>query len=131
MRVCPKCGFVDPPYWKHCKWSYYIDDCSFENFQMLYPELAKELLKNRLAEDKYYAYRTQKKPKGLPQWVQRKAKIDMTLGWKDLVERFPHLHLKGLKTKLAFPSTHGRYCDFHLHWQLLHPSQSKLFEDSK
>jgi len=41
-------------------------------------------------EDEFYLYRKTKMDKGetKPRWVQRKAKIDVTIGWKDLCERF-------------------------------------------
>jgi len=56
MRVCPKCGFVDPPQWKHSKYSYWIDNIRLEDFRELYPELAKELEANKTAKDKDYVY---------------------------------------------------------------------------
>ncbi len=78
MRVCPKCGFIDPPHWKHCKFSYHIDSIDFESFEMLYPKLAKNLKKGGdITEDKDYYYRLTKKSKA---FVHRKAKIEWTEG---------------------------------------------------
>ena len=74
MRVCPKCGFIDPPHWKHCKWSYYIDGITFENFKLLYPNLGLKLKRPKdITEDKDFVYRLTKT--GLV--VERKAKIDL------------------------------------------------------
>ena len=84
MRVCPKCGYIDPPHWKHVKYSYWIDSCSLENFKILHPTLAKRLKKaGAIVEDKLYIYRLVRNG----DWVERKAKIDFVGGgWSDLTE---------------------------------------------
>ena len=72
MRVCPKCGYQDPPYWRHSKHSYWIDFTEYENFALLHPELAKKLEAGKNVEDELYVYhRTRSGIK-----VERKAKID-------------------------------------------------------
>jgi len=128
MRVCHKCGAVDPPEWKHVKWSYYIDACSFENFEMLYPNLAKTLLKEGTASDKHYAYRVTLK-KEPPHWVERKAKIDFTMNWDDLCEKFPHINKKKLRKRIV--THHEGLKDFLRHWSKIHPNQTKLLQTKK
>lgn len=92
MRICPHCEYVDPLYWKHVKYSYYIDSCSFENFKLLKPELAKRLaLKHgSTIEDKHYVYRITKDG----YWIERKAKIDFidikNKNWRDGTEKSPY-----------------------------------------
>jgi len=87
MRVCHKCGYIEPAYWKHCRFSYWIDSISFENFKILHPNLAIKLKKGGdETEDKYYVYRRcLKKP-----FVHRKAKVDFFEGltWSDGTEKY-------------------------------------------
>ena len=112
MRVCPKCGYIDPPEWKHTRYSYWIDDCSFENFKILFPDLAKIIkCKGSQIDDKYYVYRHTLSKEG---WVERKAKIDFVgKGWSDGTERYISPWGEGKK----------RF--------RLHPNQKKLFEEKK
>ena len=129
MRVCPCCGYQDPRYWKHAKWSYHIDTCSWETFKTEYPELAKNLQKGgpcSITEDKDFVYRITKTMMA----VQRKAKADFghftTI--KDLdfqhdgeeYERFNHLYLKkkSLLKSAESPTL----------WQRFHPNQTRLME---
>ena len=73
MRVCPNCGFVDPPFWKW--YSYYrpnIDICRFEDFKQEYPKLAEEIEQTRFTEDALYKYRLNRKRN----IVERISKID-------------------------------------------------------
>jgi hypothetical protein len=119
MRVCPCCGFIDPPEWKHCKYSYHIDIISRENFGLLYPELAKALKKGGdITEDKNYFYRLVKSC----QVVQRKAKIEWTeqnpFG-AEKYEKFDH------KTNYKYKSSLDLE-DFRSHWLKLAPNQAKL-----
>lgn len=72
MRVCPKCGHVDPPEWRHMRWSYWIDFCTMEDFQRLKPILAERLNNGeKLVEDEYYVYRLSRS-----HVVHRKALVD-------------------------------------------------------
>jgi len=76
MRVCPKCKYVDPAQWRHLRFSYWVDFCTFEDFQQLKSELAKRLLDGeKLVEDELCVYRLSGR-KGYPRMVHRKAKID-------------------------------------------------------
>jgi len=63
MRVCPKCGFHDPPEWKNLHFQLYHEYITFEDFQQLYPTLAERLLEIQKAAgtkniifDEYTAY---------------------------------------------------------------------------
>ena len=74
MRKCPKCGYEDPRYWKHSKYSFHVDFCSFENFRLFMPQLAKKLDKGgKIVSDEFYYYRLTK----TSQVVQRIAKTDV------------------------------------------------------
>ena len=121
MRVCPKCGYIDPPEWKHCKYSYHIDNISFDNFKQLYPELAKNFKRGGdLTEDKDYVYRLTK----TELFVSRKAKIEWT-NFQDnpfgaeKYERFFH------------GSPMAKKPDYHedrKNWNKWHPNQRRLLE---
>ena len=114
MRVCPKCGYVDPPEWKHHRWSYWIDICHIEEFKVLQLELANRLLKGeKLVEDKNYIYRLYAKGR---QFVQRKALIDYGYQWEPPME--PVNHKSPFKSKPPH---------FRKHWKL-DPNQKKLLE---
>lgn len=78
MRVCPKCGFIDPPEWRHSKYSYWIDFCEVEHFREMHPTLLENLLKGaKIVEDSNYVYRlTKNKAK-----VERKALVDYGYQW--------------------------------------------------
>lgn len=84
MRVCHRCGLIEHPAWKHVRYSYWIDSCSFENFLILHSDLAKELKQfGSETEDKYYIYRRTNDG----HWVERKAKVDcMHKKWNDGTE---------------------------------------------
>lgn len=117
MRVCPKCGYIDPPYWKHVKYSYYIDASSLENFKLLCPELAKRIAREKVVSDEHFIYRLCKKGT----WVERKAKVDFVgETWSDKCEK----HDGRLKWKRA-KDQH----DFYRDWQKEHPAQKKLVKE--
>lgn len=123
MRVCPCCGFIDPAYWKHVKFSYHIDSCSFEDFLREHAELAKNLRNGGdITEDKDYYYRLN----NVKTFVMRKAKIEWTDGKNpfgaEKYERFNHLkpsHQLGRKLKDDWPSYAFRKVS---------PSQKKLVD---
>jgi len=84
MRVCPKCGFVDPPEWRHSRYSYWIDFCKTEDFKCLEPEMAKELLNGKkTVEDKNYVYRMTKNGRR----IERKALVDYGYQWNIPMEK--------------------------------------------
>ncbi len=86
MRTCPKCGYVDPPYWRHSKYSYWIDQTEYENFENMHPELCP-LQHGELTEDENYVYRRMKKSG----YIERKAKVDYeTYGWYPEMEKVRH-----------------------------------------
>lgn len=122
MRVCTNCGYHDSDYWKHVKWSYYIDGCSLENFKILEPQLAFNLKKGGdITEDEHYLYRLTKKG----HIVLRKAKRDFADLSKrnfsdESFEKFDHYAKKKDWVQ-----------DIRPYWNRLHPSQKKLLEMTK
>jgi len=113
MRVCPKCKYVDPPEWRHSKFSYWIDFCLWEDFKKLKPELAKDLENHPMAviEDEDYLYRLTKNKSR----VHRKAKVDYGYQWQIPMEHHT-LH-----------PIHNIH-DYRKYWQLTHPNQRRLLE---
>ena len=126
MRVCPKCGYIDLAIWKHIPFSYYLDGCSYENFQIYYPKMAKQIV-NGIVEDKHYNYKLTRNKR----WVQRKAKIDYD--FKVDFERTPDTKggmtlLTRQKRNLAKRKDWGQGEDHRQHWARNHPNQAKLLE---
>jgi len=73
MRICPKCGYTDPPEWRHSKYSYWIDFCTWEDFKRLHPGLSEKLkCPGEKIEDENFVYRRNQNGR----YVERKAKID-------------------------------------------------------
>jgi len=57
MKICPKCGFVDPPEWRNLHFQLYTEYMKLEDFEQLYPQLAAQLKANPyIIFDKYNAY---------------------------------------------------------------------------
>lgn len=109
MRVCPKCGYIDPPEWRHSKYSYWIDWTELPHFKNLEPSLAEIIVKTGNTEDLNYIYRLMKHG----QSVERKAKIDYGNQWVVPMEKrkqIPH--------------------DFRKHWFELY-NQRRLLEMEK
>jgi hypothetical protein len=58
MRVCPNCGYVDPPEWRGDRYRWEKDYCTLEDFKRLHPDLAARLLAgHRVVCDEHFAYR--------------------------------------------------------------------------
>ena len=114
MRVCPKCGFVDPPEWKHSKYSYWIDNIRVEDFRRLSPTLAKILEAQGFGEDEYYIYRITKNKTR----IERKAKVDYGNQWTIPMEK-------------AHSGGKHDVRDFRKVWSRGHPKQRKLLEVSQ
>ena len=127
MRVCPKCKYVDSPYWKHTPFSYYIDQCVYENFQIDSPLLAAGLSKpNSHTEDEDYIYYRTKSG----QMVLRKAKVDIGVklsAWTDGCESGK----QGWKPGRSKLPDKQNIRDFAEHWLKHHPNQTKLLEAKK
>lgn len=109
MRVCPKCGYVDPPEWKHSKYSYWIDNCLFEDFKEMNPDLAKVLEVEGHTKDAHYVYRLTKNKRR----VERKAIVDYGEQWTIPMEKAYHKH---------------NFRDFRPCWMKIAPEQTKLLE---
>jgi len=43
MKVCPKCGYIDHPYWRHSRFDFNADYCRWEEFKTIHPKLAEKL----------------------------------------------------------------------------------------
>jgi len=123
MRVCPKCGYIDPAEWKHVTFSYYIDSCRLQEFQKLEPSLYTDICHKKIVEDSLYVYRLAKK--GI--YVNRKAKIDYGYSYADKTEKTPDtkgetMHLETLRAK------NKKHEDSRNQYEHFHPNQKKLFE---
>jgi len=111
MKVCPRCGFRDSPYWKPLFWKLYWEYMSLEDFEREYPELAEKLIarkdvKSKCVEgdfyyniqDSHYYYKIAGKtrvmvhrfPKGFESMVNRK-----------LFEKTPSERIKKENVKLS------------------------------
>ena len=104
MRVCPKCRYEDPIYWRHSRFSYWLDQTEYENFETMHPELCP-LKPTQMVEDELYVYRR------MGDRVERKAIIDYEVyGWREHMEKANHdIH------------------DFRKHWERL-PKLTEFFE---
>ena len=61
MRVCPKCGYVDPLQWKNLPMRLYGEYMTFEEFKELYPTIAEQLRQNpKIVFNEYNAYHLSK-----------------------------------------------------------------------
>lgn len=119
MRVCPKCGYCDPPHWKNVKYSYYIEAITAENFKLLHPKMSELIEKEVVVDDEYYCYRLTKNKR----WVERKAKVDfLELGnWTDGCEKH--------QAKIDWKQLgHKDWHFFHRDWDKIHPEQTKIDE---
>ena len=126
MRVCPKCGYIDPPEWKHIPFSYYLDGCAFEEFKLIKPNLASQII-NGLVDDDIYVYRLSKNKR----WVQRKAKIDYDAEFgRARFEKTPSTNggMNKLRKRSKFD---GQKRDIMISWFKLHPNQRRLLEICK
>jgi len=56
MRVCPKCRYKDPSYWKPSAFHPEINHTRSENFQAEFPELFQKLKIKGYIADGFYAY---------------------------------------------------------------------------
>ncbi len=91
MRECPKCGYVDPAYWRHPPFMPDVDYTHPEDFAIMHPDLAKKLLPKMVLEDPPYIYRRSlpSKKSGRPGWVYRV--------WKPIWDAFPGLTWKKMR----------------------------------
>jgi len=101
MRVCPKCGCVDPPFWKQCAFRQNISYCTLGDIEYWTPSLAKLLNKNSFVDDEFYAYHLTKGKR-----VERTAKVDNPT-WKTnwYIGTFERSIHNKLPSHLRTPST--------------------------
>ena len=43
MKICPKCGAIDNPYWRYSRFDYDAEYMEEEEFQREYPKIWKQL----------------------------------------------------------------------------------------
>ena len=73
MRVCPGCGYVDPPEWRQVPWKFDVDGCHTEDFARLHPEQYQQLMNgHKVVFDDDFAYRFSGKSKKFVWRVWRK-----------------------------------------------------------
>jgi len=56
VRECPKCHYVDPPYWRTPPFFSEVDYMRFDEFQQLLPMIAEQLRPGGYADDEIYHY---------------------------------------------------------------------------
>jgi len=61
MRECPKCGYLDEPYWRHVRFRIFTDCCRLEDFATMFPDLAKRIVTEINIAHKNYIYHYVKK----------------------------------------------------------------------
>lgn len=47
MRECPKCHYIDPPYWRNRLFDYEVDICKIEDLETIDIDLMMQLLINK------------------------------------------------------------------------------------
>lgn len=58
MRICPKCGYQDPWYWRPRPWDPDDDYCYLNDFKEIETALFERLMRGeKIVSDKYYCYR--------------------------------------------------------------------------
>lgn len=83
MRVCPKCGYVEPIEWRPTSWKagQYVDCCRLTDLEVLNPQLARELKERKQVIRKHYVYKLSRT--GV--WVLRRwIEIWKIQGWKEI-----------------------------------------------
>ena len=85
MRVCPKCGYIDPMAWRPRSWHTHseIEICRASDLEYIDSELAKKIINadGGTVLDKYYAYKLSK----TKIWIYRRPRIVFDIqGWKDI-----------------------------------------------
>jgi len=77
LRVCPKCGHIDPPYWRQVPWKFDTDMCWTEDFKNLHPEVHAKLEKgHEIVCDDHFAYKFSGKPKTIVWRVWKQSYLD-------------------------------------------------------
>lgn len=63
MRECPVCGYMDSPYWRHVRFRIFTDCCRLEDFELMFPDLAKRIITEINVVHKNYIYHYVQKAK--------------------------------------------------------------------
>lgn len=90
MRICPKCGYRDPVYWRHHRWQQHIDFCHIEDLNEDNSELASQLKENgSFAEDEHNFYRHTNKGPWIYRWSKEYGKQGYHLNFEKYRSRDP------------------------------------------
>ncbi|MBA7708216.1 hypothetical protein ES703_117108 [subsurface metagenome] len=74
MRVCPECGYTDPPCWRQVPWKFDTDFARTDDFKRLHPEVYRKLeIGHKIVCDEHFAYRFSGKAKIVVWRVWKKA----------------------------------------------------------
>lgn len=78
MKICPKCGERDNPYWRHSRFDFNADYMSEADFQREYPNLYKGLPEKpyKLFWSPYIYYRRGKKEKQVYRVAMEDYKVE-------------------------------------------------------
>jgi hypothetical protein len=68
LRVCPRCGFEDPPYWRQNRWVSSVDYSRVEDVLEDYPWLANMRPGEERSDVYNYYYRGKKNPYFIYRW---------------------------------------------------------------
>jgi len=71
MRVCPKCHYVDPPWWRPSRWLPEHDTARIEDLQLNEPIIAQELTEKEVAiVDVYVYWKSKRSPRVRRTWIE-------------------------------------------------------------
>ena len=84
MRVCPKCGYEDPPCWRNNPHTNYTQYCHLEELEVWDKALAEEIKKTRhdITKDGYI-YHLTKTSNHVKRIAQKDAKSPLKFGEPD------------------------------------------------
>lgn len=88
MRICPKCGYVDPPEWRPKSWHTHseIEICRYSDLELIDADLAEQISDGSTFLDQYNAYKRSKT--GI--WVYRRPRFIYDVQkWKDIPAETP------------------------------------------
>lgn len=72
MKVCPRCGYEDQPFWLNHQWQQHIEYCRIEDFKGDYPILASQLTKlGSITSDDNFYYRLTRRGTFVYRWAKK------------------------------------------------------------
>jgi len=121
MRVCPKCGYVDPPIWRQSAFHQTISFTEISNIEYENPEIAIKLKENNRISDGVYAYKLTRFGR-----VERQAILDNP-AWEKHWD-IPAEKSKGMKT---LPKQYHNPASLYRDKIYSDKKQTKLLNDGK